>query len=71
MERALLLPLPAVPPDLGTWQQVTVHRDCHVSFERGLYSAPFALVGKRLWLRATDSVVTLYQDYPAGGRPRP
>jgi transposase len=63
VERALLLPLPAVPPDLGSWHQVAVHRDCHVSFERGLYSVPFALVGKRLWLRATDSVVTLYQDF--------
>jgi len=63
VERALLLPLPAVPPDLGSWHQVAVHRDCHVSFERALYSVPFALVGKRLWLRATDSVVTLYQDF--------
>ena len=63
VERALLLPLPAVPPDLGTWHQVAVHRDCHVSFERALYSVPCALVGKRLWLRATDSVVTVYQDF--------
>jgi hypothetical protein len=63
VERALLLPLPVVPPDLGTWHSVTVHRDCHVSFERGLYSVPFALVGRRLWLRATDSVVTVYQDF--------
>lgn len=63
VERALLLPLPVVPPDLGSWHQVAVHRDCHVSFERGLYSVPFTLVGKRLWLRATDSVVTVYQDF--------
>lgn len=63
VERAALLPLPAVPPDLGSWHQVCVHRDCHVSFERALYSVPFALVGKRLWLRATDSVVSLYQDF--------
>jgi len=53
------LPLPAVPPDLGTWHAVTVHRDCQVSFERALYSVPFALVGKPLWLRATDAVVTV------------
>lgn len=63
LERSVLLALPAVPPDLGTWHEVTVHRDCHVSFERALYSVPFALVGKRLWLRATDTVVTLYQDF--------
>ncbi len=28
-----------------------------------LYSAPFALVGRRLWLRATDASVALYEDY--------
>jgi hypothetical protein len=58
-----LLPLPEVPPDLGTWHAVTVHRDCHVSFERALYSVPFALVGKALWLRATDAVVTVCHDF--------
>ena len=63
VERSVLKPLPAVPPDLGTWHQVSVHRDCHVSFERALYSVPFVLVGKRLWLRATDTVVTVYQDF--------
>ena len=42
---------------------MTVHRDCHVSFERALYSVPFALVGKALWLRATDAVVTVYHDF--------
>ena len=63
VERSTLLPLPEVPPDLGTWHAVTVHRDCHVSFERALYSVPFALVGKALWLRSTDAVVTVYHDF--------
>lgn len=63
LERGALQPLPAVAPDLGSWHQVTVHRDCHVQFDRVLYSVPFTLVGKRLWLRASDSAVTLYEDY--------
>jgi Mu transposase-like protein/integrase-like protein len=63
VERPLLTALPAIAPDLGTWTTVTVHRDCHVQFERVLYSVPFALVGKRLWLRATDTTVSIYQDY--------
>jgi hypothetical protein len=52
-----------------------VHRDCHVQFERVLYSAPFTLVGKTLWLRATDAAVALFEDYrhvathPRGQRP--
>ena len=75
LEQPLLKPLPAIAPDLGTWHRVSVHKDCHVQLERILYSAPFALVGKTLWLRATDAVVALYEDYrhvathPRGQRP--
>ena len=63
LERALMKPLPAIAPNLGSWHGVTVHRDCHVQHERVLYSVPFALVGKRLWLRATDGQVSIFQDY--------
>jgi hypothetical protein len=42
---------------------VNVHRDCHVKFDYRLYSAPFTLVGKVLWLRATDGAVALFEDY--------
>jgi hypothetical protein len=52
-----------VAPDLGTWHRVSVHRDCHVQFDKILYSAPFALAGKRLWLRATDAALALYEDF--------
>lgn len=75
LEAALLRALPTPAPDLGTWHRVSVHRDCHVQFDRVLYSAPFSLVGKTLWLRATDAVVALYEDYrhvathPRGRRP--
>ncbi len=63
LERAQMLALPAVAPDLGTWHRVVVHRDCHVKHGNALYSAPFALVGQKLWLRATDNAVALYEDY--------
>ena len=62
-ERPLMKALPAIAPDLGTWHQVTLHRDCHVKFDYRLYSAPFALVGKVLWLRATDGAVALYDEF--------
>lgn len=62
-ERPLMRALPAIAPDLGSWHAVTVHRDCHVKFDYALYSAPYTLVGKRLWLRATDTAVALYEDY--------
>jgi hypothetical protein len=63
LEKPLLLPLPAVVPDLGTWTGVRVHRDCHVQFDRCFYSVPFTLIGQSLWLRATDNAVAIYQDY--------
>lgn len=63
LERPLLRRLPAAAPDLGTWHRVVLHRDCHVQYDRAFYSAPFALAGKTLWARASDSVVALYEDY--------
>ena len=63
IEKPLMRALPAIAPDLGAWYAVGVHRDCHVQHDRVLYSVPFALVGKRLWLRATDASVALYEDY--------
>ena len=63
LEAPLLQRLPAVTPELGSWHRVVLHRDCHVQHDRAFYSAPFVLVGKTLWARATDSVVALYEDY--------
>lgn len=63
LERPLMRSLPAVAPDLGSWHRVVLHRDCHVQFDRAYYSAPFALVGRALWLRATDNVVALFEDW--------
>ena len=62
-ERPLLRALPAIAPDLGSWHQVVVHRDCHVQYDRSFYSVPFALVGKTLWLRATDGAVAIHEDW--------
>jgi transposase len=75
LERPLMRALPPIAPDLGAWCRLTLHRDCHVQHERVYYSAPFMLVGKRLWLRATDNAVTIYEDYrlvathPRGRKP--
>jgi transposase len=63
LDRALLLPLPAIAPDLGVWSQATLHRDCHVQFERAFYSAPWRLIGQRLWLKVSDGMVTIYDAF--------
>jgi transposase len=63
VERAVLRPLPAVAPDLGVWKQASVHRDCHLQFDRAFYSVPWVLVGKSLWLKASDGMVTIYDEF--------
>ena len=63
LERPLLHALPERAPDLGCWQRVVVHRDCHVQYERVLYSVPYALIGKTLWLRASDTCVSVFHEH--------
>lgn len=65
VEKALLLPLPAVLPEVAAWAKVKVHRDAHVQYEYNYYSAPFRLAGSTLWLKATDTMVTLYREHEA------
>lgn len=64
-ERALLSPLPVVPPELATWAKVKVHRDAHVQYEHKFYSVPFRLAGSTLWLKAASAVVTVYREHEA------
>lgn len=60
VERAQLLPLPAILYDPAVWKQVKLHRDGHVVFEKSFYSAPSRLVGQTLWLRAGLREVRLF-----------
>jgi transposase len=62
-ERHVLQPLPDRPPECAQWAQAKLHGDCHVRFENCLYSAPFALCGKTLWLKATHSSMRIFHDY--------
>ena len=61
-EKLLLQPLPDVPPELATWAKVKLHGNCHVQFEKAFYSAPFRLVRRQLWLKATETNVKLFHD---------
>ncbi|MBW1951342.1 MAG: IS21 family transposase, partial [Deltaproteobacteria bacterium] len=61
-EKPLLKALPDVPVQIATWTRVKVHGNCHVQFEKAYYSAPFRLVHRELFLKATDTSVKLYHD---------
>ena len=64
IERTALRPLPRTPYDLAIWKQAVLHRDCYVVFEGSYYSAPYRLVGQRLWIRGGTRTVELFtQDH--------
>jgi transposase len=59
-EQAALRALPRVPYDLAIWKQVQVPRDGHAVFEGSYYSAPYRLIGQRLWVRGGSRTVDLF-----------
>ncbi len=61
-DRAAMLPLAATRYEPVVWRKVKVHRDGHVCFDRQLYSVPWTLLGKELWLRATPSTVFIHHE---------
>lgn len=61
-EKLLLHPLPDIPPELSYWAKLKLHGNCHVQFEKAFYSAPYPLVHRELWLKATEKTVKLYRD---------
>ena len=63
IEQALLSPLPEVPPEQAVWAKVKVHGDGHVQFEHCRYSVPYTLIRETLWLKASDTMVRIYQKH--------
>lgn len=45
------------------WGGAKLHPDCHVVFNGAYYSAPFRLVGQRLWVRGTATLVQLFHAH--------
>ncbi len=62
LEQAILKPLPARRFEPVLWKQAIVHRDSHVIFEKRLYSVPWKLIQKIVWVRATASTVAIFFD---------
>lgn len=66
VESAFLSPLPEVPFEVSEWfYGRCVNLNFHVSFKKNSYSVPYALVGKKVDVKATDSTVEIYH---AGSR---
>jgi hypothetical protein len=59
-EAAALLPAPGTPYEVPLYATVKVHRDFHVQVGKALYSAPRALLGQQLQVRADAELVKLF-----------
>ncbi|AGP35495.1 ATP-binding protein [Sorangium cellulosum] len=55
-------PLPARRYELADWKHAKVNIDYCVCYDDRLYSVPYTLVGARVEIRATASVVELFHD---------
>ena len=62
-ERHFLRGLPDQAPECARWAQAKVHGDCHVRFDKTLYSCPFRLANQSLWLKATETTVRIYHNH--------
>lgn len=61
-EQGALLPLSTKRYEPVVWKQATVHTDSHVHYEQKLYSVPWRLINREVWIRATASSVAIYAD---------
>jgi transposase len=59
-ERAHLRPIPTKRYVAVVWKKARVHADCHVLFERRLYSVPWRLINQEVWVRAVSNTVAIY-----------
>jgi len=61
-EKSTLLPLPTRPFELATWHTPKVAPDAHVTVAGARYSVPYGLIGRRLDVRQTETIVTCFLD---------
>jgi hypothetical protein len=60
IDQPVLKPLPVAPFVITERKWARVNIDYHVEFDERLYSAPHALVGERIEIRATDAMVEIW-----------
>lgn len=60
IDRPAMQPLPALRFERGDWKRAKVNVDYHVAFDDRYYSAPCALIGAHVEIRATGGVVEVF-----------
>lgn len=61
-EAEALLPLPETPFVLAKWSTATVGPDIHIKVGRTLYSVPWKLMGRRVDVRSTATMVQVFHE---------
>ncbi|WZL81198.1 IS21 family transposase [Vallitaleaceae bacterium 9-2] len=60
-ERLRLRELPMTPYEVSEWiYNHKVNLDCHVAFKTNRYSAPYSYVGKKVDIKASESIIEIY-----------
>jgi hypothetical protein len=67
IEREALLPLPKNPYEVSWWKECKLHPDCHIVLEGSYYSAPFRLIGKKLWVQVGEDTVRIFYQHQLVG----
>ncbi len=62
-ERPALRPLPIQAFDDESWRVAKVHPDYHIEVDHHYYSVPFRLVGERVDVRVTATLVECFHDH--------
>jgi transposase len=63
LDRPALKPLPAEPYVFALWKKAKVHIDYHVEFGKHYYSVPHQLIGKDVFIRATEHSVEIFHKH--------
>lgn len=60
IERAVLMPQPALRWDPLVWRKAHVHSDSHVQIEGAFYSVPWTRLHREVWVRCTRDSVAVW-----------
>lgn len=62
LDRPSMRPLPPCRYELGLWKQARVNVDYHVEYEGRYYSVPCELIGEKVELRVSATVVEVWRE---------
>jgi transposase len=62
LERPALKPLPSRTYAFAQWKHAKVHPDYHIEVERAYYSVPYKLIGQRVDVRLTETMLEVFHQ---------